>query len=73
MAKVSAKSSAKKLRKVGSATFIQRSRSVPSEEKAVNHHLGKRPFFGLSGAEGVTIQNGIEKLLQARLNASGAA
>jgi hypothetical protein len=74
MASISAKATAKRLAK-GGPTFIQRSRSASSEQKAIWHNVtgaGRsgviREFFGLNQDDGTAIQNGLETLIKARLD-----
>jgi hypothetical protein len=71
-AAVSATRTAKRLRK--GPTFIQRSRSVGSEQKAIWHNVTGagasrviREFFGASLDDQVAVKGGIETLLQARI------
>lgn len=75
---ISAKSTAKRLAK-GGPTFIQRSRAVSSEQKAIWHNVtgaGRRgvirEFFGLNEEDGTAITNGLETLIKARLEQAGA-
>lgn len=71
---VSAKTAARRLR--GGPTFIQRSRSVSSEQKAMYHHLlgaGRsrvtRPFFDLNDADQQTLGDKLEDAVALRTGA----
>jgi hypothetical protein len=76
---VSAKSAAKKLRRVRTGpTFIQRSRAVSAEQKAIYHNVTgagrrgvKREFFQLGTEDGEAIKAATEKLMQARIDRAG--
>lgn len=57
-------------------TFIQRSRQMPSEEKAMYHNVlgaGRagviREFFDLNESDTVALQEGLSALLAARVGA----
>lgn len=70
-----AKRAAKKVRK--GPTFIQRSRAVSSEQKAIWHNVtgaGKsrvlRPFFEVGKDDQEAIKDGIETLLKARIEST---
>lgn len=72
---VSARGAARRLRQSGAPTFIQRSRAVSSEQKAIWHHVtgaGRsrvtREFFDLGEAEQDQVKQGLEALVQARLD-----
>jgi hypothetical protein len=72
MATVSAKATAKRLRT--GPTFIQRSRAVSSEQKAIYHNVlgagGRgviREFFGVSESESEDIGQKLHDLIAARL------
>lgn len=71
---VSAKRTARRRRRADAPTFIQRSRAVSSEQKAIYHQvLGAgprhvvRPFFTLGETEQDEIGQALEGLIQARL------
>jgi hypothetical protein len=56
-------------------TFIQRSRAVASEQKAIYHNVtgaGRsgviRQFFGVSAADETTLGNSLERLIRMRVN-----
>lgn len=73
---VSAKATAKRLRRAGAPTFIQRSREVASEQKAIWHNVtgaGRsgviREFFDLSQAELGTLRDGLEQVVALRTGA----
>jgi hypothetical protein len=76
---ISAKRAAKKLRKVRSGpTFIQRSRSVSSEQKAIYHNVTgagksgvKRQFFEIGDDDAKAIKDGVEKLMAAEIAKAG--
>jgi hypothetical protein len=74
---ISATRAARALRRTGSPTFIQRSRQVASEQKAIWHHVTgagrsqvRRPFFDLGEGEQDRLRSGLEALIQARLDGS---
>jgi hypothetical protein len=78
VANVSATSAAKKLRKRTGPTFIQRSRSESSEQKAIWHNVtgaGRsgtiREFFALGEDDETAIKAGVEKLLADRIQQTG--
>jgi hypothetical protein len=69
---VSARSAARRLR--GGPTFIQRSRSVSSEEKAIYHNVtgaGRsgviREFMGLTPDDETTLGKTLEASIQSRI------
>ncbi len=77
MASVSAKRTARRLRT--GPTFIQRSRSESSEQKAIWHNVTGagprgviREFFGLDGDDKQTITETLERLLQGRIDQTSA-
>jgi gentisate 1,2-dioxygenase len=77
MASVSAKATARRLRR--GPTFIQRSRAVSSEQKAIYHHVTgagrsqvKREFFDLDTEDQTSILQKLEDGLRARLTRTGA-
>lgn len=78
-ASISAKSTAKRIRRSAGPTFIQRSRSESSEQKAIWHNesgAGKsrvrRQFFELGTDDQVAVKEGLERLLQDRIERAGS-
>ena len=61
-------------------TFIQRSRAVSSEQKAIYHNVlgaGRsgviREFFGVSPQDETALGEGLERLIRQRVTGIGAA
>jgi hypothetical protein len=69
-----AKKAGRKVRRASSGTFIQRSRSESSEQKAIWHQVTgagrsrvRRQFFGLTDDEQGKVKDVLERQLEARL------